>query len=289
MRIWNRVPVRRLIAAAAAMAVLAATAVALPGCSQTADFLLGHEKTTGVQEDLALMGRLRTELPDRPYVNAERVAIFYSRSLYAPEDLYQTVASDARKMEPYLPFTQSDLDYSSDADYGKTPAMYAPLFQEPWMRGMISIRADSATYDAMLSGSYHDWDRLNEALGVWGGPWRGVGHREVLISFSNRLHPKRVARMYAALPGVTEAGTQPESYYWQECLVHFERGRRTYYHRLGSGICTDTCTSYVWTVIRVDGDGARVLDTWEGDPPEAWADEIAVAKAEYVACTEGWE
>ena len=219
----------------------------------------------------------------------ERVAIFYSRSLYAPEDLYQTVASDARKMEPYLPFTQSDLDYSSDADYGKTPAMYAPLFQEPWMRGMISIRADSATYDAMLSGSYHDWDRLNEALGVWGGPWRGVGHREVLISFSNRLHPKRVARMYAALPGVTEAGTQPESYYWQECLVHFERGRRTYYHRLGSGICTDTCTSYVWTVIRVDGDGARVLDTWEGDPPEAWADEIAVAKAEYVACTEGWE
>ena len=284
MRIWNRIRVERPMAATTAAAVLVMVAMTLPACSQFTDFLFGHEDLTGVEADLASLGYLRKGLPDRPYVNAERAAVFYSGELYAPEELYQTLASDARQAAPYLPYATSE--------DGVNTAACGPVLREPWVVGTISLRADTATYEAMRAGSYHDWDRLNEAVGVYGityGTRRPGGTAWVSLGFSRRLHTQRVARMYGTLPGIRGTETQPWSTDYGEGFVHFEPQSRTYYHRLGSGICTDTCTSYVWTVIRVDGDGARVLDTWEGEPPEAWAAEIEVARAEYAARAEAWE
>ena len=248
---------------------------ALPGCSQVSDFVLGYEdSSTETPTGRAALDYIRNEMPERSSYGAELLAMYYSRQLIAPENLYQMFASDGRKIAR-LHGTDEDL------------IAYLPGFNPPWTPGEFYLSVDTLTCKAMKAGEYHAWDELNEAVGVKDirySRFMSDGFTHVSFTINPRLHPLHVGRMYGELPGIRWGG--PSSSFGDngESLVLFGSDSRLYMYRWGRGDCECGCIYNTWSITLVNDEGAEHLARWEGRDTGEWTDEIEAAREEYSRC-----
>ena len=280
MTAWKMLRTGRTTAIAiATVCALSLAAMALPGCSQLADFALGYDDSSGTGGSSASTGVLSDSLSARPSYGAVQAAIYYSHRLAPPDDLYEMFASDGRKIAAM----------NGRIDPGDTDL---PAFSPPWIPGEVYMRVDTVVHTAMQAGDYHAWDEINRIVGAKEfqySPHAFDGERSVRIRFDHRFHPRHVGRMYSELPGVTRCGADYPIGDNGETLILISPDRRLYFYRSGWGDCECGCIHNTWSVIEVDQSGARVLEHLQDLPLGQWEDEIEAAREEYYRCAHALE
>lgn len=124
----------------------------------------------------------------------ELLAIELSGEIVAPEALYRRVASDTEAMAGLAADAHTE---------GAVPKV------DP---SAVALTVGAQTAQAMLDGSYHDWDCLAswyQAQSVREGDPAAGGARRIIVSFDGIYDTAQVAQDYRGLPGVAAADPVP--------------------------------------------------------------------------------
>jgi hypothetical protein len=162
--------------------------------------------------------------------DAELMALCLSGELRAPEDLYSIISSDLSDVR------------------GEFGPAHAPLdqihFRTPWIVSCLIVTFDSVTAASVAAGTYHAWDDLNQTYGLVRTDVGSItlpSHMAVLY-FGGRLHPRRLADLYKALPG---ANAEPNGISGDGSNIYPRKNgaAMTYLFRLAWGDCLSGCIS----------------------------------------------
>ncbi len=124
----------------------------------------------------------------------ELLAIELSGEIAAPETLYRRVVADTEAMASLAPDAHTE---------GAAPKV------DP---SAVALTVGPTTAQAMLDGTYHDWDCLAtwyQADSVRQGEPAAGGERRVIVTFDGIYDTAQVAQDYRGLPGVLAAEPAP--------------------------------------------------------------------------------
>jgi hypothetical protein len=209
----------------------------------------------------------RLDITDTPRENAEAetAALWLSGDLIAPEDLYHAI--------------RDDLAAIRGGHLDSVPQI-ATRFFPPWVVTQLIVLPDDATWDKIRNGEPNAIDSLNVVFHATKLDSLRVSNLLAIISFEGRLHPEKLAEIYAVQAGVIYA--EPNGYCcdWDNVYPWEHDGHMTYLFRNGYGDCPSGCIySDFWYFRRVDGQTEYVgAYSTEHDPvPPDWWDEAKVA------------
>lgn len=150
------------------------------------------------------------------HLEAELAALWLSGELHAPKWLQQKIREDLH------------LICSRFAD--SIIALQMP-FVCPFGYGELQCSMRETTVDSLLSGRYHSWDNLNLQFGLDTFSVRRApdGEDVVTLTFTEPLHPRRLAEAYFGTDGITGVfynGTPAD----RTTLIPYFRGGQLYYY-----------------------------------------------------------
>ncbi|NIN01462.1 MAG: hypothetical protein GTO24_26225 [candidate division Zixibacteria bacterium] len=202
---------------------------------------------------------------------AELMALCLSGELVAPDSLYDRILNDLADIR---------------ASFGDTiEAVTLIEFRAPWVAGCVMIGFDDTTFQQILDGQYHAWDTLNEqyqVIQMHTMPIGGSG--AVLLIFAGRLHPRRLAEIYAPLPGVRT--THPNGIIG-DCPNVYARDTEdelTYLFRNAWGDCPSGCIYSEYCYFVFEGAQPRLVGHWpayQGVEAPDWWEEARLNKEHY--------
>ncbi|HEX5132782.1 MAG TPA: hypothetical protein VFX92_09875 [Candidatus Krumholzibacteria bacterium] len=203
----------------------------------------------------------QSTIDDTPRENreAEVAALWMAGELFAPGKLYEEL--------------RDDLSAIRDEYLDSIPETAIQFFP-PWVVTQLIILPDNATWDKIRGGEPNPVDSLNVIFHATGLDTLRFSWLWGLISYEGRLHPQRLAEIYAAQPGVIVA--EPNGYGgdWDNMYPWKHDGHMTYLFRSGYGDCPAGCIfSDFWYFRRVDGHTEYVgAYSTENDPmaPDWW-------------------
>lgn len=202
---------------------------------------------------------------------AELIALCLSGELVAPDSLYNQILSDLAAIR---------------ATFGDTFEVVNRIkFSPPWVAGCLIIGFDDSTVQQIRNGQYHAWDSLNQQYQVTKidtivFDWLGIA----LLSFEGRLHPYRLAEVYAVLPGVWAASPNGIRGDYPNIYARQTGSGLTYLFRDAWGDCPSGCIySEYWHFI-FEGDQPVFIGHWapDEDPNEPdWWEEARLNREHY--------
>lgn len=159
---------------------------------------------------------------------AEFIALCLSGELVAPNDLYNQVLNDLKAIR------------SAFGDDFKLINRLA--FTPPWIENCIIIGFDDTTAKKVANGEYHAWDELNKKYQVFTKDTTSVErYGYAILYFKDRLHPCRLAELYAVLPGVRHTGPNRLDGDWPNVYPRQTGNGITYLFRDAWGDCPSGC------------------------------------------------
>lgn len=139
---------------------------------------------------LKLASNEESKLTPKDNAEAELIALCLSGNLIAPDSLYKQVLSDLAAIRS----TFGD-------DFERLNRI---TFVPPWRAGGLIIGFDDTTAQNVANGEYQAWDELNKKYQLTKINTRLIGFIGTTeLYFKGRLHPRRLAGLYADLPGVS--------------------------------------------------------------------------------------
>jgi len=208
---------------------------------------------------------------------ADEAALWLSRELTSPPELYQTI--------------HNDLVVIRGAYAGSVPKV-SVKFRPLWVPSMIILSVDDDLKQQLLAGQPTSLDYLNgvmQAIEVDTSKLEMPGLGFLVISFAGRKHSQRLAELYRTVPGVTAAdpngwyGDGPQLYPWRS-----PEGGMSYLFRDAFGDCPAGCIySIFYYFRRVNGQTEYVgsYDRRVDAEPSWWAE----AKIAYTTHRQGLE
>ena len=133
-----------------------------------------------------------SKLTPKDNAEAELIALCLSGNLVAPDSLYKQVLS-------HLATIRSTFGNNYEC-------LNRITFVPPWRVGRLIIGLDDTTAQKVANAEYQAWDELNKKYQVTKintGLLEFIG--STVLYFKGRLHPCRLAELYADLPGVRHA------------------------------------------------------------------------------------
>jgi hypothetical protein len=208
--------------------------------------------------------------PPRPDQEAEEMALWLSGDLTAPPALYARLAAGLGCVRQ---------------GFGEnTPELDRIRFSAPWQPGRLSFLVTRAVRDQIRAGTYHALDSLNQALGLayMDTTPDFATHARVSLTFTGRLHPQRLAELYAKVPSLSWisidglSGDAPCVYPW------VRDARITFLFRDAWGDCPVGCIHSLYWYFDWDDTDCRLLGAWDPrleDTPGWWSEARAAMVA----------
>lgn len=167
------------------------------------------------------------ELTSEDTEEAELIALCLSGELVAPNNLYNQVLVDLANIR----YAFGD----------KFEPIQSIRFRPPWVPGCLIVSFDSSAAEMVANGEYHYWDELNQRYQVTEIDTMGIRYNWVVLYFKDKLHPRRLAGLYAGLPGINYA--EPNGQYGGSSNVYPLQTIRgiSYLFREGWGDCFSGC------------------------------------------------
>jgi hypothetical protein len=192
---------------------------------------------------------------------AEEAALWLSGDLMAPQDLYETIRDDLAAIR------NAYLDSIPDTDIH---------FFAPWAVTELIVLPDDATWDKIRNGEPNAIDSLNAVFRATDLDSMRIGRLWGLITFEGRLHPQRLAEIYAGQPGVILAEANGYCCDWDNVYPWKQGNTMTYLFRSGYGDCPSGCIfSNFWYFRRVNGH-TEYMGTYstenDHEAPDWWAE-----------------
>lgn len=178
---------------------------------------------------------------------AAMIALCLSGELVAPESLSNRVCRDLAVIR---------------SDFGDELKMIRGIsFFPPWEVGCFIVYFDDTTAQEVAEGKYHAWDKLNTQYEIWRIDTTNFSYFARLY-FKGRLHPQRLAELYAVLPGVTSAG--PDHLYGDGSNLYTRQTENglTYLFRYGEGDCLSGCIYNEYWYFTFEGDRPVFVGHW---------------------------
>lgn len=176
----------------------------------------------------------------QPNPEAFAVALWLSRELKAPTDLYERVLSD--------------LTLIRDKFRDSIPAVDLQ-FHEPWEPGRLILGFDHENYQLVSDGGYFAWDSLNALFNLAQVDLSMSAFSIAKLDFDDELNPEFLAEAYRRLPGVRFA--VPNRYMGERPMLVPARandGRLLYFFRNAWDDCPSGCLySEYWVLTIIDG------------------------------------
>lgn len=202
---------------------------------------------------------------------AELIALCLSGELVAPDSLYDRILNDLADIR---------------ASFGDTIEAVSQIqFAPRWGAGSLIIGFDTSAVREIRAGEYHAWDDLNQQYQVTSidtsvMDWIGI----VFLIFDGRLHPGRLAEIYAVLPGVwatdpsCSRGDRPNVY------ARDTEDGLTYLFRNAWGDCPSGCIYSEYWYFVFEGAEPRLVGYWpayQGVEAPDWWEEARLNKEHY--------
>ena len=146
------------------------------------------------------------------------------------------------------------------AQYGNIDAtINSLLYRPPWVPGRIIIRVDTTTNLMIREGSYRAWDALNLKYQLLS---KKVHSSFVALSFEGIRHPRRLATLYADLPGVQYA--EPDGYVGDSPNIYPRStpSGLTYLFRYAWGDCPSGCIYSNYWYFVITATGPQLIGAW---------------------------
>lgn len=200
---------------------------------------------------------------------AEVAAVILSRTLLAPQNLYDRIKSDLEGIR---------------AEFGDSIPAVQLTVRPVWELGEIAIRVDTLMLQDTTSAGYRRLDSLNRQFGLDSMKQYEMHFREYFsLYFSARYNPVRLVEIYLTVDGIFEvfpdgfAGDSPELY------IYPDGDEFKYFFRNAWGDCPAGCIiSDIYYVISKQGQ-FEFVGSWSNqddpDPPRpAWMDTAMMAR-----------
>ncbi len=192
---------------------------------------------------------------------AELITLCLSGNLVAPDDLYNQALEDLVAIRSTFGAEFESIKHIT--------------FRTPWIVGSLIVGFNDATAQKVANGEYYAWDEPNKKYQVTKIDKGLVGSiGSVVLHFKGRLHPRRLAKLYAVLPGVRYA--QPNVRIGDSPTIYprkIESGI-TYLFRAAWGDCPSGCINSVYWYFVVEGDQPVFIGHWtpneESQKPDWW-------------------
>jgi hypothetical protein len=196
---------------------------------------------------------------------AEEAALWLSGDLVAPQDLYDTIHDDLAAIR---------------GEYRPTIPSAANAFIAPCVVTELIVLPDDETWNKIRNGEPNAVDSLNTVFHATSLDSLVVSRTYAVIGFKGRLHPERLADIYAAQAGVVNAQPNGRCCDWSNVYPWERDGVMTYLFRNGYGDCPAGCINSDFWYFRRHNGQTEFVGTYstENDPsPPAWWDEAKVA------------
>lgn len=148
---------------------------------------------------------------------AELLALWLSNSVVAPSDLYTTI--------------RNDLSLIRSTWKNRIPEVQFKFIPSQ-IPSKLFILFDQDTFEAIVAGNYHAWDKLNEDFSV-----KEIIARDyssfVVLNFEGRLNPNVLVDYYKELPGAKLIDT-PTGFSGLSPLIIDGEGEHLIYYFLGN-------------------------------------------------------
>lgn len=168
-----------------------------------------------------------------------------------------------------------------DADIPETTIRYfSPVYS-----GFIDILFEASVYDSVLSGNYHDWDTVNDSLGIDSivvEQLSYAGNVYARLYFDKRMYSSRVVEIYAAagLSGVWYIDNR-WAFLDGDYLVALQKENTIlYFFRHGYGDCYSGCYASRVAAFSATRFGVTCLGTYattSSEPIPGWWDDFITA------------
>lgn len=202
---------------------------------------------------------------------AELVALCLSGELVAPDSLYNQILSDLAAIR---------------ATFGDTFDVVNRIkFKPPWIAGCLVIGFDDTTAQQIPNGEYHAWDELNQQYQVTNIDTTLIHIvSAAVLYFKGRLHPWRLAELYAALPAVRYTYPNVGFGDWPNIYARQIGEGITYLFRDAWGDCPSGCIYSEYWYFIFEGDQPVFIGHWapDEDPNEPdWWEEARLNREHY--------
>jgi hypothetical protein len=211
-----------------------------------------------------------SNIADTPRGNAEAemAALWFAGKLVAPQEDYDAILEDLAAIR---------------SEYLDSIPKVAIEFFPPWEVTGLLAHFTHETWDKIRRHEPNVVDSLGTVFHATTLDTIAIGPSLLaVIRFEGRLHPERLAEIYASFPEVLSA--HPNSYCcdWSNVYPGMHDGHRTYLFRYGYGDCPAGCIdSDLWYFRRVNGQTRYVGSYLPGDPEPHWWQEARVDYVRY--------
>ena len=203
-----------------------------------------------------------------PSSEARLIALFASGELQPPYSLAYEV--------------QNHLAAIREAYRGTCPFVDSVSFRPNVEPSFVLLGLDDSAVVAVRDDRYHAWDSLNAQLGILRiNKDSLVRYRRVSLYFRDLLHPRRLAALYAHLPGVRYAEPGESGGDGSNVYPRLRGSYPTYLFRKGSGDCPMGCTSNYYWYFSILPAGPHFVGAWDGIDPPPWWDDAKLNVEEY--------
>jgi len=153
----------------------------------------------------------------------------------------------------------------------------------PWKENALLLWMTPAYVESVAAGLYPFWDDLNAAEGARVQRVSTFGPLAyVVLAFDDIVHPRLIAPLYEAFPGVLSAGPDRLAGDRPNIYPLLQGGLRTYLFRAASGDCLAGCYINEYWYFRVGPSGSLLLGVWKpslGEPAPYWWAEAKTNRA----------
>ncbi len=201
-----------------------------------------------------------TDTP-RENAEAEMAALWFAGKLVAPQEDYDAILTDLAAIR---------------GEYLDSIPEVAIEFFPPWVVTELLAHFTDETWDRIRNHEPNVVDSLGTVFHATSLDTLRLGSDLIaILGFEGRLHPERLAEIYASFPEVLSA--EPNHYCcdWSDVYPGEVDGHRTYLFRHGYGDCPAGCiNSDFWYFRRVDGQTEYVgtYSKWTDPEPAWWAE-----------------
>ena len=215
---------------------------------------------------------------------AEEAALWLSNELTAPLELYETIHSDLAAIR-----AEYGAVIPNDYEYGG-PLQFTPW----WLPSELIVYVTTELRDKVLAHAPNPLDSLNAGYhAVSMDPFKPIitayGWR-THIYFAGRQHPKRLAEIYRALPGVNLAGVDGWIGDYSNVYPWRIPGGMSYLFRNAFGDCLAGCMESHFYYFRRMGGTTEFVGWFRvyQDPYPAWWPEASDAFCAFEVEKWGW-